>query len=290
MGEAPPPPAEDAGSAHAEPTTVATAGDPSRHHHAGGRMLPLALGALGIVFGDIGTSPLYAMQTVFSIEHNTVRANRSDVLGVISMVLWSITLVVSMKYVSLAMRADNDGEGGILALVALLRRHLQGTRRLAAVMVMGVLGAALFYGDAVITPAISVMSAIEGLAVADPPLAELVVPLTIAVLSLLFVIQRWGTGVVGRSFGPVMVLWFAVLLVLGLPHVFANPEILAAISPTDALMFVVEHPFVAFVAMGGVVLTITGAEALYADMGHFGARPIRLAWYLVVFPALAVNY
>ena len=253
-------------------------------------MLPLALGALGIVFGDIGTSPLYAMQTVFSIEHNTVQATRGDVLGVISMVLWSITLVVSMKYVSLAMRADNDGEGGILALVALLRRHLSGTRRLAAVMVMGVLGAALFYGDAVITPAISVMSAIEGLAVANPSLAELVVPLTVVVLSLLFVIQRWGTAVVGRSFGPVMVLWFAVLLVLGLPHVFANPEILEAVSPTYALMFVAEHPFVAFVAMGGVVLTITGAEALYADMGHFGAKPIRLAWYLVVFPALAVNY
>ncbi len=253
-------------------------------------MLPLTLGALGIVFGDIGTSPLYAMQTVFSIEHNTVQATRGDVLGVISMVLWSITLVVSMKYVSLAMRADNDGEGGILALVALLRRHLQGTRRLAAVMVMGVLGAALFYGDAVITPAISVMSAIEGLAVANPSLAELVVPLTVVVLSLLFVIQRWGTGVVGRSFGPVMVLWFAVLVVLGLPHVVANPEILAAISPTYALTFVAEHPLVAFVAMGGVVLTITGAEALYADMGHFGAKPIRLAWYLVVFPALAVNY
>src|SRR6478672_4924707 len=285
MGEATPPPAEDAGSAHAEPAPVAAATGDQRGHHAGGRTLPLALGALGIVFGDIGTSPLYAMQTVFSIEHNTVQATRGDVLGVISMVLWSITLVVSMKYVSLAMRADNDGEGGILALVALLRRHLSGTRRLAAVMVMGVLGAALFYGDAVITPAISVMSAIEGLAVANPSLAELVVPLTIAVLSLLFVIQRWGTGVVGKSFGPVMVLWFAVLLVLGLPHVFANPEILAAISPTYALTFVAEHPFIAFVAMGGVVLTITGAEALYADMGHFGAKPIRLAWYLVVFPA-----
>ena len=162
-------------------------------------MLPLALGAIGIVFGDIGTSPLYAMQTVFSIEHNKVQANRGDVLGVISMVLWSITLVVSMKYVSLAMRADNDGEGGILALVALLRRHLQGTRRLAAVMAMGVLGAALFYGDAVITPAISVLSAIEGLEVANPSLAELVVPLTVVVLSLLFVIQRWGTG---SSAGP----------------------------------------------------------------------------------------
>ncbi|HET8988040.1 MAG TPA: KUP/HAK/KT family potassium transporter [Humibacillus sp.] len=245
---------------------------------------------MGIVFGDIGTSPLYAMQTVFSIEHNTVQATRGDVLGVISMVVWSITLVVSMKYVSLAMRADNDGEGGILALVALLRRHLSGTRRLGVVMAMGVLGAALFYGDAVITPAISVMSAIEGLGVADPSLSELVLPLALAVLSVLFVIQRWGTGVVGAAFGPVMVLWFTVLVVLGLPHIAANPEILEALSPTYAVMFVLQHPFVAFVAMGGVVLTITGAEALYADMGHFGARSIRLSWYLVVFPSLAVNY
>src|SRR6478672_3243141 len=282
MGEATPPPAEDAGSAHAQPAPVAAAtGDPPGHH-AGGRTLPLALGALGIVFGDIGTSPLYAMQTVFSIEHNTVQATRGDVLGVISMVVWSITLVVSMKYVALAMRADNDGEGGILALVALLRRHLHGTRRLGVVMAMGVLGAALFYGDAVITPAISVLSAIEGLEVAQPSLAELVLPVAVVVLSGLFVIQRWGTGVVGKAFGPVMVLWFGVLLVLGVPHIAMNPEILKALSPTYAVGFVLDHPFIAFVAMGGVVLTITGAEALYADMGHFGAKPIRLAWYLVV--------
>jgi KUP system potassium uptake protein len=171
-----------------------------------------------------------------------------------------------------------------------LRRYLQGTRRLAVVMAMGVLGAALFYGDAVITPAISVLSAIEGLEVANPTLADLVLPMALVVLSGLFVIQRWGTGVVGKAFGPVMVLWFTVLFVLGLPHIVANPEILQAISPTYAFMFVAQHPFIAFVAMGGVVLTITGAEALYADMGHFGARSIRLSWYFVVFPALAVNY
>ena len=175
MGEATPPPAEDADppTRNPRPSQPAAGGQPGHHRAAAGRCRWRS-GALGIVFGDIGTSPLYAMQTVFSIEHNTVQATRGDVLGVISMVLWSITLVVSMKYVSLAMRADNDGEGGILALVALLRRHLQGTRRLAAVMAMGVLGAALFYGDAVITPAISVMSAIEGLVVANPSLAELV--------------------------------------------------------------------------------------------------------------------
>ncbi|WP_260439860.1 potassium transporter Kup [Humibacillus xanthopallidus] len=281
---------EGEATAPAAPSSGSGAGAEHAHRPRGGRTLPLALGALGIVFGDIGTSPLYAMQTVFSLEHNTVQATRGDVLGVISMVVWSITLVVSMKYVALAMRADNDGEGGILALVALLRRHLHGTRRLAVVMAMGVLGAALFYGDAVITPAISVMSAIEGLEVAQPSLAELVLPLAVVVLSGLFVIQRWGTGVVGKAFGPVMVLWFAVLLVLGLPHIVMNPEILEALSPTYAVAFVLENPFIAFVAMGGVVLTITGAEALYADMGHFGARSIRLSWYLVVFPALAVNY
>ncbi len=254
-----------------------------------GKGTALALGALGVVFGDIGTSPLYSMQTVFSIEHNRVQATRGDVLGVISMVLWSITLVVSMKYVALAMRADNEGEGGILALVALLRRHLRG-RLLRVALAMGVLGAALFYGDAVITPAISVLSAVEGIEVVNPSLGTVVLPLALVILTALFVIQRWGTGVVGKAFGPVMVVWFSVLAVLGLPHIIANPEILQAISPTWAILFVVEHPFIAFVAMGGVVLTITGAEALYADMGHFGARSIRLSWYLVVFPALAVNY
>ena len=272
-------------------TSTEAVGSRRGHDHAPtGKTLALAFGALGVVFGDIGTSPLYAMQTVFSLEHNTVEATRGDVFGVISMVVWSITLVVSFKYVALAMRADNDGEGGILALVALLRTHLTGSRRIVAVLMLGVFGAALFYGDAVITPAISVMSAIEGLEVVNPSLVEIVLPLSIAILTLLFVIQRWGTGVVGRAFGPVMALWFVVLAVLGIPHIVHTPEILGAVSPTYALAFFVEHPFIAFVAMGGVVLTITGAEALYADMGHFGPRAIRLSWYVVVFPALALNY
>ncbi len=250
----------------------------------------LALSALGVVFGDIGTSPLYAMQTVFSIEHNTVKPTPVDVFGVISMVLWSITIVVSAKYVALAMRADNDGEGGILALVALLREKLTRRRTLATAMFLGMIGAALFYGDSVITPAISVMSAMEGLAVVDPGLEELVLPVSVAILTALFAIQRWGTEAVGRAFGPVMALWFGVLALLGVPHIVDNPEILKAVSPTYAVAFVVGHPLVAFVAMGAVVLTITGAEALYADMGHFGAKAIRRSWYFVVFPALAINY
>ncbi|QTE31649.1 potassium transporter Kup [Pengzhenrongella sicca] len=250
----------------------------------------LALGAVGVVFGDIGTSPLYALKTVFSIDHNSVAPTRVDVLGVISMVIWSITIVVSIKYVVLIMRADNDGEGGILALVALLRAKLADRRRLAVVMLLGMFGAALFYGDSVITPAISVMSAIEGLAVVNPDLDQVVLPASVAVLAVLFVVQRWGTEAIGRAFGPVMALWFVVLAVLGVPHIVRTPEILAALSPTYAVAFVVEHPFTAFIAMGAVVLTITGAEALYADMGHFGAAPIRRAWYVLVFPALALNY
>ena len=250
----------------------------------------LALSALGVVFGDIGTSPLYSLQTVFSIDHNTVKPTPVDVFGVISMVIWAIMIVVSVKYVALVMRADNDGEGGILALVALLREKLAHRRRLAVVMMLGMLGAALFYGDSVITPAISVMSAIEGLVVVNPSLKQLVLPVSVVVLTVLFIVQRWGTEAVGKAFGPVMALWFVVLAILGVPHIVRHPEILAALSPTYALAFVVEHPFTAFIAMGAVVLTITGAEALYADMGHFGARPIRTAWYAVVFPALALNY
>lgn len=259
------------------------------HARRGTRSL-LALGALGVVFGDIGTSPLYSLQTVFSIEHNSVLPTAVDVYGVISMVFWSIAVVVSVNYVALVMRADNDGEGGILALVALLRQKLADRRRLAIATMLGIFGAALFYGDSVITPAISVMSSIEGVVVADPSFERLVLPAAVAVLTVLFVVQRRGTEVVGRAFGPVMALWFAVLAVLGLPHIAANPAILRALSPTYAIAFVVEHPLTAFIAMGAVVLTITGAEALYADMGHFGPAPIRLGWYAVVFPALTLNY
>lgn len=253
--------------------------------------LPLALGALGVVFGDIGTSPLYALQTVFSIDHNMVKTTPGDVYGVISLVFWSITLVVSVKYVALILRADNDGEGGVMALAALARTAVRpGGRRFGLVMLLGVLGASLFYGDSVITPAISVMSAIEGLSVTTPELDHLVVPIGAAIIAVLFGVQRFGTHLVGRFFGPVMVLWFAVLAVLGGGQVVRDPAILRGLSPHYAVLFVVEHPIIAFVAMGAVVLSITGAEALYADMGHFGRGPIRRAWFLVVFPALTLNY
>ena len=254
------------------------------------KLSALTVGAIGIVFGDIGTSPLYSLQTVFSIEHNSVQPTSVDVFGVISMVFWSITVLVSIKYIALVMRADNDGEGGILALVALLRQKLGDKRRLAAATLLGMFGVALFYGDSVITPAISVMSAMEGLVVVNPILEEFVLPVSVVILTGLFAIQRHGTHLVGRAFGPVMTVWFVVLAILGLPHIIARPDILAALSPTYAIAFLVQHPWVAFVALGAVVLTITGAEALYADMGHFGPGPIRTAWFALVFPCLAINY
>ena len=217
-------------------TTDAAAPPPGRLVRHGGTAL--ALGALGVVFGDIGTSPLYALQTVFSIEHNRVQPTVGDVLGVVSMVFWSVTVVVSVKYVALIMRADNEGEGGILALVALLRERLGDPRRLAAATLLGILGAALFYGDSVITPAISVMSAMEGLVVANPGLQQLVLPVSVVILTLLFVVQRRGTETVSRAFAPVMAAWFVVLAVLGVPQIVRNPGVLRALSPTYALAFV----------------------------------------------------
>jgi KUP system potassium uptake protein len=250
------------------------------------------LGALGVVFGDIGTSPLYAMRTVFSIDAGAVRPTPGDVFGVVSLVFWSITLIVSIKYVVFILRADNDGEGGVMALAAFARRALGGAsaRRMAVVMALGVLGAALFYGDSVITPAISVLSAVEGLEVTSPGLAKFIVPLSAIILTVLFAVQRWGTQRVGNLFGPVMALWFVSLGVTGLAEVVRRPGILRGLSPTYALQFVADHPYIAFIAMGAVVLAITGAEALYADMGHFGRTPIRRAWFVIVFPALTLNY
>ncbi len=251
----------------------------------------LALGALGVVFGDIGTSPLYALQTVFSIDDGIVKATPEDVYGVISMVFWSILLVVSIKYVVFILRADNHGEGGVLALAALTRSAVRpGGRRFAVVMILGVIGASLFYGDSVITPAISVMSAIEGLSVPAPSLAAYEVPLGILVITALFLVQRRGTHTVGKLFGPVMLLWFLTLALLGVGQIVQDPEIITALSPTHAVSFFALHPFIAFVAMGAVVLSITGAEALYADMGHFGRSPIRRAWFGLVFPCLTLNY
>jgi KUP system potassium uptake protein len=254
--------------------------------------IALILGALGVVFGDIGTSPLYAMQTVFSIDGGAVRPTPDDVFGVVSLVFWSITLIVSIKYVVFVLRADNDGEGGVMALAALARRAIGGAndRRVAVVLGLGVLGAALFYGDSVITPAISVLSAIEGLEVTSPGLADLVLPIAAVIVMLLFALQRWGTERVGKLFGPVMVVWFVSLGVAGAAEVARHPGILRGLSPTYAVAFVADRPYIAFIAMGAVVLAITGAEALYADMGHFGRPPIRRTWFVIVFPALTLNY
>jgi KUP system potassium uptake protein len=258
-------------------------------HGAG--LLGLALGAVGIVFGDIGTSPLYAMQTVFSIDGHAVKPTNSDVYGVISLIFWSVTLIVSIKYVVLIMRADNDGEGGIMALAALIREKLRSkSRRVAVAMLLGVIGAALFYGDSLITPAISVLSAVEGVEVAAPSAHDVVLPIGAVILTLLFLVQRWGTHLVGRMFGPIMVVWFIVLALIGLPSIANHPEVLRGLSPTYVGTFIADHPYTAFIAMGAVVLSITGAEALYADMGHFGRRPIRVGWFALVFPALIINY
>ena len=265
--------------------------DGSRPGRGRSGVVALALGALGVVFGDIGTSPLYALQTVFTADDYAVQANPVDVYGVISLVFWAITLIVSLKYVVFILRADNDGEGGIMALTALLRAHPLKTKAGKATLVaLGVFGAALFYGDGIITPAISVLSAVEGVKVAVPGLSEFVLPITVTVLTALFVIQRFGTGIVGKLFGPVMIVWFSALAAAGVNGIRLHPEILQALSPTYGLVFIAAHGSIAFIALGSVVLAITGAEALYADMGHFGRRPITRAWFLVVFPALTLNY
>lgn len=251
----------------------------------------LALGAVGVVFGDIGTSPLYAVSTVFSLNEGYVDPTPGDVYGVISLIFWSITLIVTLKYVVFVLRADNDGEGGILALAHLARQKVRpGLRWHSSIMLLGIIGATLFYGDSVITPAISVMSAVEGLDVAAPAASHLVLPLGAVILTALFSIQRFGTAHVGRFFGPIMVVWFAVLLIMGLHQIVQDPIILKALLPIYGIEFWAENPLIAFVAMGAIVLAITGAEALYADMGHFGRPAIRLGWFAFAFPALTINY
>ncbi|MGI8880486.1 MAG: potassium transporter Kup, partial [Jatrophihabitans sp.] len=266
-------------------------GNPAHPAVHRGSAIGLAIGALGVVFGDIGTSPLYSLQTVFSIDGGAVKQTAGDVYGVISLVFWSILLIVSVKYVLLIMRADNEGEGGIMALAALIRSKVSSPRRLiAAAMMFGVVGASLFFGDSVITPAISVLSAVEGIEVASPDVKHLVLPIGVMILAVLFAAQRFGTHRVGRLFGPVMVVWFATLVALGVPKIVQHPGVLRGLSPYYSVTFVADHPYIAFIAMGAVVLAITGAEALYADMGHFGRPPIRRAWFFLVFPALSINY
>jgi len=253
-------------------------------------MAGLALAALGIVYGDIGTSPLYTMKTVFA-PVNGLALNPENVIGIVSLIFWSLTVVVSLKYVTLILRASNHGEGGIVALLALAASSVANRPRLRQILLgIGVMGAALFYGDGVITPAISVLSAVEGLEVATPLLAPYVVPITLAALVGLFLMQKHGTAGIGAVFGPIMATWFAVLAGSGFVHILDAPAILTALNPLAGLAFCLHHRWFAFVALGAVVLALTGAEALYADMGHFGTRPIRLMWFVVVFPALALNY
>jgi KUP system potassium uptake protein len=265
--------------------------EPGSSSHSRSSGVVLAFGALGVVFGDIGTSPLYALQAVFAADDGAVKPTTGDVYGIISLVVWSITLIVSVKFVTFIMRADNHGEGGVLALVALLRRHeLRSPRLKMFLVVAGLFGVALFYGDGMITPAISVLSAVEGVEVAAPSLSSIVLPCTLAVLAGLFVAQRFGTHVIGRIFGPVMAVWFGVLTAAGTAQIGDDPRILRALSPSYAVEFFADHPGIAFISLGAVVLVVTGSEALYADMGHFGRRPISRAWFLVVFPALTINY
>jgi KUP system potassium uptake protein len=253
------------------------------------RLAALALGAIGVVYGDIGTSPLYTLQTTLS--HDGMRPTPESIYGVLSLIFWAQILVVSLKYVVFIMRADNKGEGGIMALMALAQRSVREQPKLRWVLaILGIFGASLFYGDGVITPAISVLSAVEGVKVAAPSLAHWVVPVTAVILFILFAMQRHGTARVGSVFGPVMVVWFIVIALLGIHLIVKNPQVLWAINPMHGLRFFFTHGMQAFIALGGVVLALTGAEALYADMGHFGKRPIRLAWFSFVLPALVINY
>ncbi|PKU23995.1 potassium transporter Kup [Telmatospirillum siberiense] len=250
----------------------------------------LLVGALGIVYGDIGTSPLYTLHECFAGEHPLV-VDKANILGILSLIFWSITIIVSVKYVIVTMRANNRGEGGSLALLAMLNQAGEGRPWLPPlVATLGIAAAALFYGDSTITPAVSVLSAIEGLQVAAPALEDYVLPITLAILVGLFAIQRKGTALVGSMFGPVMIVWFVILAILGLRNIAKAPLVLAALSPHYAFLFMADHGLVGFLSLGAVVLSVTGGEALYADMGHFGRPPIALAWYLLVLPALILNY
>jgi KUP system potassium uptake protein len=264
-------------------------GDHARSAPHGKALAALALGALGVVYGDIGTSPLYALKECFTGKHG-VEPAPENVLGVLSLVFWAMTFVVTFKYLSFVMRADNRGEGGILALQALVSRKDPNRRSRKALLVLGIFGAALLYGDGIITPAISVLSAVEGVTVAAPVLTPLVVPLTVLILAGLFLLQRSGTARVGAIFGPVMLLWFLVIGALGIHGILRDPSVLAAVNPLHGLHFFKHNGGHGFLVLGAVVLCITGGEALYADMGHFGKRPIRLAWLTLAMPALTLNY
>ena len=265
---------------------------PTAHPHAQAIRASVVLAALGVVFGDIGTSPLYSIQTLFHpAGPHPMSMGQLHVYGVVSLIFWSVMAIVTLTYVMLVMRIDNDGEGGVMALVALLRRYGDGNPRTVAILTgVGILGVALFFGDSMITPAISVLSAVEGLKVVDASLEPFIIPIAMAVIAALFALQRKGTEIVGRFFGPVMVVWFIAIAALGVWGISMHPQILRALSPTYAWDFVTQYPSAAFVSLAGIVLAVTGAEALYADMGHFGRKAITVAWLGGVLPALTLNY
>lgn len=258
-------------------------------HQPASRPSALIIGAIGVVFGDIGTSPLYAFKETFA-GHHPMTVEPASILGVLSLIFWTIMMLVTLKYVAIIMRADNRGEGGSLALLARVTELTKNSRATWFVTMLGIFAAALFYGDSMITPAISVLSAVEGLNVVAPQLKEYVLPITAVVLTGLFWIQRHGTGAVGRFFGPVMCAWFSILAILGVIRIWEAPTVLVALNPIYALDFLVSHPTAGFLALGAVVLAVTGGEALYTDMGHFGKFPIRAAWFSFVLPALVLNY
>lgn len=249
----------------------------------------ITLAALGVVFGDIGTSPLYSIKQSLTEAHAVLSV--ATIMGILSLVFWSITLTISVKYVTFVMRADNNGEGGIMSLLALnLRSKKLSTNKKTCLIVVGFIGASLFFGDGIITPAISVLSAVEGLSIATPAFDAWLTPIALTILTLLFIVQRHGTGVMGKFFGPITLTWFISIGVLGVVSIIKTPEILNMVNPYWAIQFIVQDPMIAFLSMGAVVLTLTGGEALYADMGHFGRKPIRLAWFFVVCPCLLFNY
>lgn len=280
----PAPPSEPAQPSEA----LQAAADDERDVVADASRTVLALGALGIVFGDIGTSPLYTVQVIFNAHRDAAHTTTAGVYGIVSLIFWALMIVVSIKYAGFIMRAHNHGDGGIMALTALIqrRRVVHG----AVLVTLGIFGAGLFFGDGMITPAISVISAVEGLNVATPSLSHLVVPISLGILIALFAVQRYGTGAVGWLFGPVILIWFAAIGILGGREVLQHPGVLQGLSPTWGVRFMVDHGVAAFLTLGGVVLAVTGAEALYADRGHFGSGPIRFTWFAIVLPAVMLSY
>jgi KUP system potassium uptake protein len=279
----------DVTSADQSPDNGAVAPASDGHHHGKEGLLKLSVGAIGIVFGDIGTSPLYAFRETFA-GHHVLELDKAHILGALSLMFWSMMLVVTLKYVTVIMRADNKGEGGSLALLALISRSVPAKRWSAGIVLLGVFATSLFYGDSMITPAVSVLSAVEGLGVVNPAFSHLVVPLALAILIFLFSIQRAGTSRVATLFGPIMIIYFACISVLGVLSLVQTPEVISAINPWHAVNFFLLSPVKAFLALGSVVLAVTGAEALYADMGHFGRKPISVSWLWFVLPGLTLNY